>query len=46
MIYGFSSENWSRPLFFFAMLMGLLKRYIHGHLAELHRNDVRVPSDR
>ena len=41
-IYGFSSENWSRPAEEVAMLMGLLKRYIHDDLAELHRNDVRV----
>jgi undecaprenyl diphosphate synthase len=41
-IYGFSSENWSRPAEEVAMLMELLKRYIRNDLAELHHNDVRV----
>jgi undecaprenyl diphosphate synthase len=41
-IYGFSSENWSRPAEEVAMLMELLKRYIRNDLADLHRNDVKV----
>jgi undecaprenyl diphosphate synthase len=41
-IYGFSSENWSRPAEEVAMLMELLKRYVRNDLADLHRNDVRV----
>ena len=41
-LFGFSSENWSRPAEEVAMLMGLLKRYIRNDLADLHRNDVRV----
>jgi undecaprenyl diphosphate synthase len=41
-LYGFSSENWSRPEEEISDLMGLLKRFIHQHLAELHDANVRV----
>lgn len=40
--YGFSSENWRRPQQEIAELMGLLKRFLHQHLAELHEANVRV----
>lgn len=40
--YGFSSENWSRPEDEISDLMGLLKRFIHQHLAELHEANVRI----
>ncbi len=41
-IYGFSSENWSRPEAEINHLMELLKRFIKQDLAALHRNNVRV----
>ena len=41
-IYGFSSENWSRPAAEVAELMGLLRHFVRRDLAELHRNNVRV----
>ena len=41
-IYGFSTENWSRPSDEVAVLMGLLRRFVHNDLADLHANDVRV----
>ena len=40
--FGFSSENWRRPQDEVADLMGLLKRFVHQHLAELHDANVRV----
>lgn len=41
-IYGFSAENWRRPAAEISDLMGLLKRFIHNDLGELHRGGVRV----
>ncbi len=41
-LYSFSSENWSRPAEEIEDLMGLMKRFIRGDLAELHQNNVRV----
>jgi undecaprenyl diphosphate synthase len=41
-IYGFSSENWSRPAAEVAELMGLLRHFVRRDLAELHRNNVQV----
>ena len=41
-IYSFSSENWSRPADEIDDLMGLMKRFIRGDLAELHQNNVRI----
>jgi len=41
-IFSFSSENWTRPIEEVNSLMGLLKRFIHRDLAELHRQGVRV----
>ena len=41
-LYGFSSENWKRPADEVDDLMGLLRHYLRGELAELHRNGVRL----
>src|SRR5207248_10554362 len=39
-LFGFSSENWKRPLDEIDDLMGLLRHYLRGEIAELHRNGV------
>ncbi len=39
---GFSSANWTRPLAEIDDLMGLLRHYLRGEIAELHRNAVRL----
>ncbi|WP_375460677.1 isoprenyl transferase [uncultured Enterovirga sp.] len=41
-VYGFSTENWSRPPSEVADLFGLLKRFIRNDLADLHARNVRV----
>jgi undecaprenyl diphosphate synthase len=41
-VYGFSAENWRRPVEEVSDLMGLLKRFIRTDLGELHRAGVRV----
>src|SRR3954464_1842826 len=41
-LFGFSSENWSRPASEISDLMGLLRHYLRGEIAELHRNGVRL----
>src|SRR6202011_2689452 len=41
-LFGFSSENWKRPLAEVDDLMGLLLHYLLGEIAELHRNGVRL----
>ena len=41
-LFGFSSENWKRPAGEVEDLMGLLRRYIQGEIAELHESNVRV----
>lgn len=41
-VFGFSSENWSRPAEEVSELMGLLKLFIRRDLAELTRGNVRV----
>ena len=41
-VFGFSTENWSRPVAEVAELMGLLKSYVKSDLARLHREGVRV----
>jgi undecaprenyl diphosphate synthase len=43
-LYGFSSENWNRPPTEVDDLMGLLRFYLRGEIAELHRQGVRVRS--
>src|SRR5580658_2387531 len=41
-LFGFSSENWKRPLAEVDDLMSLLRHYLRGEIAELHRNAVRL----
>ena len=41
-LFGFSSENWKRPSGEVNELMGLLRHYLRGEIAELHRNGVRL----
>ena len=41
-LFGFSSENWRRPADEIDDLMGLLRHYLRGEIAELHSNGVRV----
>jgi undecaprenyl diphosphate synthase len=41
-LFGFSSENWKRPSAEIDDLMGLLRHYLRGEIAELHRNGARL----
>lgn len=41
-VYSFSMENWNRPIQEVADLMGLLKRFVHDDLSELHESGVKV----
>jgi undecaprenyl diphosphate synthase len=41
-LFGFSSENWKRPLQEIDGLMALLRHYLRGEIAEIHRNGVRL----
>ncbi len=41
-LYGFSSENWKRPSDEVQDLMGLLRLYLQGELAQLHKEQVRL----
>ena len=41
-LFGFSSENWKRPVDEVDDLMGLLRHYIRAEIAELHSQAVRV----
>jgi len=41
-LFGFSSENWARPVEEVSELMRLLRMYLRSETAELHRNGVRV----
>src|SRR3954466_7474917 len=41
-LYGFASENWKRPVDEVDDLMGLLRHYLRGEIAELHANGVRL----
>ncbi len=47
-LFGFSSENWSRPAGEIKELMNLLRHYLRAETAEMHRNNVclRVIGDR
>jgi undecaprenyl diphosphate synthase len=41
-LFGFSSENWKRPSAEIQDLMGLLRYYLRGEIAQLHSNGVRL----
>lgn len=41
-LFGFSSENWSRPESEVKDLMNLLRYYLRGETAELHKNGARL----
>jgi undecaprenyl diphosphate synthase len=41
-LFGFSSENWKRPVGEVDDLMGLLRHYIRAEIAELHTKGVRL----
>ncbi len=41
-LFGFSSENWNRPTDEVDDLMGLLRHYLRGEIAELHRHGIRL----
>jgi undecaprenyl diphosphate synthase len=41
-VFGFSTENWTRPATEVAELMGLLRAYVESDLARLEREGVRV----
>jgi undecaprenyl diphosphate synthase len=41
-LFGFSSENWKRPHTEVDDLMALLRHFLRGEIAELHRNGVRL----
>ena len=41
-LFGFSSENWSRPAEEINELMRLLRMFLRSETAELHRNNVRL----
>ena len=41
-LYGFSSENWNRPVAEVDDLMGLLRRYLQSDIAKLHKNGIRL----
>ncbi len=41
-LFGFSSENWSRPEEEINDLMGLLRQYLRSQTAELHKNNARL----
>jgi undecaprenyl diphosphate synthase len=41
-LFGFSTENWKRPVGEVRALMGLLRLYLRNEINDLHRNGVRV----
>ena len=41
-IYGFSTENWSRPKAEVDVLMVLLKSYFNAEIAEMHKANIRI----
>jgi undecaprenyl diphosphate synthase len=41
-LFGFSSENWKRPLGEIDDLMGLLRHYLRREIAEFHREGARL----
>ena len=41
-LFGFSTENWNRPPEEVGELMSLMRFYIKGNIADLHKNGVRL----
>ena len=41
-LFSFSSENWKRPASEVEDLMSLLRRYLQGEIAELHKQSIRL----
>ncbi len=41
-LFSFSSENWKRPASEVEDLMALLRRYLQGEIAELHKQGIRL----
>jgi undecaprenyl diphosphate synthase len=41
-LFGFSSENWRRPIGEVHDLMALLRHYLRGEIADLHKNGIRL----
>ena len=41
-LFGFSSENWQRPMTEIDDLMALLRLYLNREIADLHKNGVRL----
>lgn len=41
-LFGFSSENWSRPIDEINELMRLLRMFLRAETADLHRNNIRL----
>lgn len=41
-LFGFSSENWSRPVDEINELMRLLRMFLRAETADLHRNNIRL----
>lgn len=41
-LFGFSSENWSRPAEEIGELMRLLRMFLRSETADLHRNNIRL----
>jgi undecaprenyl diphosphate synthase len=41
-LFGFSTENWTRPSAEVTELMHLLRMYLRSHVAEMHQNGVRL----
>ncbi len=41
-LYGFSSENWKRPMSEVEDLMGLLRRHLQSEIAEMHKERIRL----
>ena len=41
-LFGFSAENWRRPMAEVEDLMGLLRRYLQSEIAEFHKNGIRL----
>ncbi len=41
-VYGFSTENWKRPATEVSVLMNLIREYLLGNVADMHKNGVRI----